>query len=78
MIDSEDIKKIIGEVVVGFDNSSLEDEMNFSEAGIDSLDQANILLEIEERHDVKIPDEAVSRCSSIRGIIEFFNEKKSS
>ena len=71
MISSEEIRSIINDVVIGFDVTGLGDDMNFKESGLDSLDQANILLEIEEKHNVKIPDEALSECSSINGIINY-------
>ena len=76
MINSMMIRVIIEESVVGFDVNALEDEMSFQEAGIDSLDHANILFTIEDQFKVKIPNEAVDICSSIKGIVEYLINNK--
>ena len=74
MITSKEIRLIISEVIIGFDVKSLTDEMNFTESGIDSLDHTNILFEIEDRYNISIPDESVKECSSIQGIIDYYNK----
>lgn len=74
MINSEKIKTIIIEEIKGFDISNLDDNKNFQDAGIDSLDQINILFSIQEKYNIDIPDEAVEKCSSINGIISFVND----
>lgn len=74
ILDGDQIRTIIKEAVKGVDVSQLGDEQAFSEIGIDSLDHSMILLAIEEKSNVKIPDEAVERCESIAGIIAFLQE----
>jgi acyl carrier protein len=74
MINSEQIKDIISEVIIGFDIEKLGQDQNFFDAGIDSLDHMSILLAIEEKHDINIPDDAVEKCSSIEGIISYLKK----
>lgn len=74
MLDSNDIRSIIVEVVKGVDISGMTDDQDFDDAGIDSLDHSMILLSIEEKTSVKIPDEAVEDCRSVQGIIAFLRE----
>ena len=74
MLTSENIKNIISEEIIGYDISILNEDQNFQEAGIDSLDHMNILLAIQEKHDIHIPDDAVEKCSSISGIISFVKD----
>ena len=73
MLNSEEIKAIISEEIKGFDISNLDENKNFQDAGIDSLDHISILFSIQEKYSIDIPDEAVNQCSSISGIISFVN-----
>ena len=69
MIDSNDIKDIIADIVIGFDVVNLKNNQNFFDAGMDSLDHMNVLLAIEEKYDYIIPNEDVDQCLTIDGII---------
>ena len=43
--------------------------------GIDSLDLSGILLEIEEKFKIKIPDSDIARLETIDKIVDYINEK---
>ena len=73
-MDSNGIREIIDEIVIGIDLSSISDIDIFKESGIDSLDHANVLLAVEEKYDVKIPDEDVGKCASIQQILDYFSK----
>ena len=73
MLTDDDIRAAIREVVAGFDAATLRADQTFKDAGIDSLDSINILLAIEEAHDVHIPDEDVKQCDSIGAILAYVN-----
>ena len=75
MITADDIRALIQENVMGVDATALGEDDNFQQAGIDSLDQINVLLGIEEKHGYKIPDEDVKLCMSIRGILDYLAAK---
>ena len=74
MITIGDIKSIISAEISGFDIDSMEEDQNFADAGIDSLDHMNILFAIQENHGVNIPEEDVDQCSSIAGILSCINK----
>ena len=50
-------------------------DSSLTEAGVDSLDFANILLAIEEKLGVKIPDEEALELDSIRSLVDYVNRK---
>ena len=56
---------------MGVDAMAMREDQSFKEAGVDSLDQINILLAIEEKHGYKIPDEDVKLCKSIRSTLDY-------
>jgi acyl carrier protein len=51
-------------------------ELSFKTLGIDSLDMYNILMQIEEHYQVKIPDEDIERLSSITALVAYLNSAK--
>jgi acyl carrier protein len=71
ILTEQQVRDAIAKVVLNFDSAKLATEAMFQDSGIDSLDHASILLELQERHGLKVPDEAIERCSSVKGIIEF-------
>jgi acyl carrier protein len=71
MITADDIRVLIQDNVMGVDAMALSEGDNFKQAGIDSLDQINVLLAIEEKHGYKIPDEDVKLCQSIRSTLDY-------
>lgn len=75
MLNSDDIRSIIKKVVIGVNLSDLDDNQDFADAGIDSLDQLSILLGIEEQYGVTIPDEDLDQCNSIAGLVLYINKK---
>jgi acyl carrier protein len=78
MLTEQGIRVLIGETIANFDASSLGKDTAFTDAGLDSLDHSSILLEIEERFGLKIPDEDVEACGSIQGILHFAATKDKS
>jgi acyl carrier protein len=76
MITADDIRVLIQENVMGVDAMALGEDDNFKQAGIDSLDQINVLLAIEEKHGYKIPDEDVKLCKSIRSTLDYLAAQK--
>jgi acyl carrier protein len=60
----DDIRQILaqsGRLAVPVE--SLEDEADLFAAGLDSLAIVNVLMSIEERFDIELPDEMLSRRS---------------
>ena len=73
MLTKKDIRAIIEDVVVEFDVSTIKDDQDFKDVGIDSLDHITILLAIEEQYGFKIPDKDIDQCSSITGILSYLS-----
>ena len=76
MISDVDIKSVIADSVMGFDVSALDNEQDFSDAGLDSLDHLSILLALEEKLGVKkIPDKDIDKCRSVSSILDYLLHK---
>lgn len=71
----DDIKEIIAEAEVLGDVDEMKNDVKLSEQGIDSLDVVNVYLLLEEKFDVKIPDEDLGQVQTIDDIVEYINKK---
>jgi acyl carrier protein len=71
MVSEQDVREAIASVVTGVDVAAIAGDKLFADAGIDSLDHANILLELQEQHGLIVPDEALDECRTIEGIVDF-------
>ena len=74
MITSLNIRKVIKETVMGFEIEALDEDEDFTDAGIDSLDHAVILLALDEEFGIKIADSDVDKCNSIDNILCYIKE----
>lgn len=70
----ENVKEIIAEADVLGDVATLKNDVPLREQGIDSLDVVNIYLLLEEKFDIKIPDEDLNQVLSINDIIQYINK----
>ena len=71
----DNIKEIIEEAEVLGDASEMKNDLALSEQGIDSLDVVNVYLLLEEKFDVKIPDEDLDQLQTIDAIVTYINKK---
>lgn len=71
----ENVKEVIAEAEVLSDVSEMKNDIPLSEQGIDSLDVVNVYLLLEEKFDVKIPDEDLSKVLTINAIVDYVNSK---
>ncbi|MFY9085529.1 phosphopantetheine-binding protein [Aliarcobacter cryaerophilus] len=71
----ENVKEVILQAEVLGDVKSLRNDISLREQGIDSLDVVNVYLLLEEKFDVKIPDEDLDKVLTIDNIVEYINEK---
>lgn len=74
--DKKEILKILLDTVVFNDTSAIQYDSDFSENGVDSLDMSNILLMIEEKFKVKIPDDDIPQLTSVNAIAEYLANRK--
>ncbi|MGH9342900.1 MAG: acyl carrier protein [Terriglobia bacterium] len=71
MITESDVRAAIKKAVRGYDVERLGIDQDFYEAGLDSLDHASILLNLQESHGLIIADEDIDQAKTIRGILEY-------
>ena len=75
MISNEDILKIIVDLDIDVDITSLKVSVPLTEQGLDSLDMATIFFELEDRLNIKVTDDDVEsgKLESIDKILYFIN-----
>ncbi len=71
----ENIKEVIAEAEVLGEAEEMKNDIPLSDQGIDSLDVVNVYLLLEEKFNVKIPDEDLDKVQTIDAIIEYVNNK---
>ena len=64
-VTTEEIRNIVEEADTMAEIDTLQNNLPLTEQEVDSLDMANILLLLEEKFEVKIPDEDMSQVQSI-------------
>ena len=71
-VTPEVIRKLISEVVSGEEVLSMSIDITFDDAGIDSLDQAQILLALQEQYEVEVPEGEEDDYNTIKKILTLF------
>ena len=72
-IKSDEIRTIISNSTQF--RGELDEDAIFTESGIDSLDLFSILMAIEEKYAIKIPDEDATDLRSIRAVLEYLEKR---
>ena len=76
-ITEKDIKDLMKQIDIIKDSiDSIDAEVSLIEQGIDSLDMLNVYLLIEEKYNIKIPDEDIPKLTSIKNIVDYIKSKK--
>lgn len=70
-IARQQIRKILEEILPESVLSTFSDELKFKDQDVDSLDVVTLLLALEERHGLVVPDSDVQKCSSVDEIISY-------
>lgn len=74
-VTTEEIREIIEKAETMADIDTLKNDLPLTEQGVDSLDMANILLLLEERFEIKIPNEDTNQLQNINDIVSYLSEK---
>lgn len=69
----EEIRSIIEEADSMADIDTLKNDIPLTEQEVDSLDMANILLLLEEKFNVKIPDKDTNQLQSVDDIVTYIS-----
>ncbi|GKY88008.1 acyl carrier protein [Sinisalibacter aestuarii] len=72
------IREIISDVVEGFDGAALNADAELLDTGLDSLDIASVLLEVQEEFGVIVPDGEEDKYDTLAKLVAFVSEKQSS
>lgn len=71
----QEIRELIEGAETMADMDTLANEVPLTEQDVDSLDMANILLLLEEKYDIKIPDKDTNQLQSVNAIVEYLTNK---
>ncbi|QBR84511.1 acyl carrier protein [Legionella israelensis] len=72
-ISSEEILSLVKGLNTTVSIEEIDEQSNFSDIGIDSLELFTLLLGIEEKYGIKIPEEKIAELNSIARIKQYLN-----
>lgn len=76
MPDNESIVKLIIADKFGIEESNIKNEMSFSnDLGADSLDNADLIVELEKQFNIFIPDDEADKILTVGDAIAFVKAK---
>jgi acyl carrier protein len=75
MITEQDVRKAIATARENFDANALPVDADFGDAGLDSLDQASVLLELQEAAGIEFPEDA-SGLNSIQALLRYAQSRQ--
>jgi acyl carrier protein len=70
-ITHDEIRTLINGVGVSANVANIKPDESFKKAGIDSLEMMNVFLALEERFDIKIPDEDIQALDTIDNVVNY-------
>ncbi|MFT5440709.1 MAG: acyl carrier protein [Alphaproteobacteria bacterium] len=69
----EDVIAAVREADIVSDPDALRDDMPLTDQGVDSLGLFNIILLLQEKYDLEIPDADIDAMDTIQAIIDYLN-----
>ncbi|WP_223515379.1 acyl carrier protein [Pseudomonas sp. GL-R-26] len=72
----EQLINIISQADVVADASTLRDNINLSDQGVDSLGMFNIILSIQDHYAIEIPDEDIEGLNTINDLADYIKSKQ--
>jgi len=70
------IRDIISKANVGPDASTLRDNINLTDQGIDSMDIFTIMLAVQEHYGIKIPDDDIGSLRTIDNLAVYITDRQ--
>jgi acyl carrier protein len=75
MTTFEEVKKIVAEQL-GVDEAEVKPEASFAnDLGADSLDTVELVMALEEKFGVEIPDEEAEKIVTVQNALDFINNQ---
>jgi acyl carrier protein len=75
-IDANQMIEFMIELGIHIDKSTITPDQEFSDAGLDSLDRANLFLGIEEKYGITVAEEDVDSLDSINAVLKYINNNR--
>lgn len=75
-ITFDNVKQVIVDTEIAGELDALQPDTTFESVGVDSLDNFNLLLGVEEAFGVKIPEENVEDLNTISKLVDFLKSAK--
>ncbi len=73
----EELKDLISEKL-GIEKDQIVESASFiNDLGVDSLEQVELIMELEKKFDISIPDEDQDKLGSVGDLLAYLNEKVS-
>ena len=73
----DEVKEVVAEQL-GVNIDEIKEESKFAEdLGADSLDVVELVMALEEKFDIEIPDEAAEKITTVADAVKFIEEAKS-
>lgn len=72
MITEEKIREVMGGLFRDIDVAGLRTDQTFKEYGLDSLDQYNLIVELQTLTGREVPDADVNGLQTIRTLVDYF------
>ena len=73
-VSVEDIRDIVERAETMAEMDTLKNDIPLTDQEVDSLDMTNILLLVEEKYDIKIPDKDMNQIQSIDNIVKYLTK----
>lgn len=71
ILTEEQVRAAIADAIDRVDAATIGPETDFGDAGMDSLDHAQVLIRVEELYGLRVADEDIALCDSIAAIIAY-------
>jgi acyl carrier protein len=78
MVTGQDLIELIAKSGIEVDTADLRDDENLYTQGFDSLDMANLELQIEQRYGVEVSSQQTLKLWTVNAIVDFLNAKLNS
>ncbi|OAD22882.1 Phosphopantetheine-binding domain protein [Candidatus Thiomargarita nelsonii] len=75
ILTTNEVRQAIERAKIMMSVDYLADDMKFADAGVDSLDMFNVILEVQKAASIEIPDDDIDSLDSIENIVSYFQER---
>lgn len=75
VVKFEELRDLLAEKL-GIEKDTITETAHFvNDLGIDSLEQVDLMMELEKKYDISIPDEDLEKLTDVGNLLKYLNEK---